>query len=92
MVLRIKNVDIVTIDQENRIIENSNIYIEDGIITHIGDEVLGIEVKDTIDGRNKAALPGLVNAHTHMGMSLLRNYADDLPLHQWLTEKIWPVE
>ena len=39
-----------------------------------------------------AALPGLVNAHTHMGMSLLRNYADDLPLHQWLTEKIWPVE
>ncbi len=92
MVLRIKNVDIVTIDQENRIIENSNIYIEDGIITHIGDEVLGIEVKDTIDGRNKAALPGLVNAHTHMGMSLLRNYADDLSLHQWLTEKIWPVE
>ena len=92
MVLRIKNVDIVTIDEENRVIEKSNIYIEDGMITHMGDEIVGLEVEDTIDGSNMAALPGLVNAHTHMGMSLLRNYADDLPLHQWLTEKIWPVE
>ena len=92
MTLRIENVDIVTIDKENRIMENSNIYIQDGIITHIGDEIFGLDVEETIDGRNMAALPGLVNAHTHMGMSLLRNYADDLPLHQWLTEKIWPVE
>jgi 5-methylthioadenosine/S-adenosylhomocysteine deaminase len=92
MVLRIKNVDIVTIDEENRVVEKSNIYIEDGMITHMGDEIVGLEVEDTIDGSNMAALPGLVNAHTHMGMSLLRNYADDLPLHQWLTEKIWPVE
>jgi len=92
MVLRIKNVDIVTIDEENRVIEKSNIYIEDGMITHMGDEIVGLEVEDTIDASNMAALPGLVNAHTHMGMSLLRNYADDLPLHQWLTEKIWPVE
>src|SRR5699024_6953850 len=38
------------------------------------------------------ALPGLINGHTHIGMSLLRNYADDLPLHDWLTQKIWPVE
>lgn len=92
MVLRIKNVDIVTIDEENRVVEKSNIYIEDGMITHMGDEIVGLEVEDTIDGSNMAALPGLVNAHTHMGMSLLRNYADDLPLHQWMTEKIWPVE
>ncbi|WP_409228753.1 amidohydrolase [Gudongella sp. SC589] len=92
MVLRIKNVDIVTVDEKNRILNNSNIYIENGIIIHLGDEIPGIEIDETIDGRNKAALPGLVNAHTHMGMSLLRNYADDLPLHQWLTEKIWPVE
>lgn len=92
MTLRIKNVDIVTVDEGNQIVDNSNIYIQDGIIIHIGDEIQGVEVKETIDGRNMAALPGLVNAHTHMGMSLLRNYADDLPLHQWLTEKIWPVE
>jgi len=59
MVLRIKNVDIVTIDEENRVIEKSNIYIEDGMITHMGDEIVGLEVEDTIDGSNKAALPGI---------------------------------
>src|SRR5690606_845942 len=37
-------------------------------------------------------LPGLVNAHCHAGMSLLRGYADDLPLERWLHERIWPAE
>lgn len=37
-------------------------------------------------------IPGLVNAHTHSPMVLLRGYADDLPLMTWLTEKIWPLE
>ncbi|WP_422486842.1 amidohydrolase [Gudongella sp. DL1XJH-153] len=92
MRLRIKNVDIVTIDSDNQIIMDGNIYIEDEIITHIGEELKEYKVDETIDGKHMIALPGLINAHTHMGMSLLRNYADDLPLHQWLTEKIWPVE
>ncbi len=39
-----------------------------------------------------ALLPGLVNAHTHLAMNLLRGYADDLPLQSWLTERIWPAE
>ena len=42
--------------------------------------------------RLKLAMPGLVNGHTHIGMSLLRNFADDLPLQDWLTKKIWPTE
>lgn len=37
-------------------------------------------------------MPGLINAHTHLGMSLLRNYADDVPLFDWLNKHIWPVE
>ncbi len=37
-------------------------------------------------------IPGLVNAHTHAAMSLLRGLADDLPLHEWLNEHIWPAE
>ena len=37
-------------------------------------------------------LPGLVNAHTHAGMTLMRGFADDLPLMRWLQEHIWPVE
>lgn len=50
-------------------------------------------VPDTvINGKDKVALPGLINAHTHAAMSLFRGYADDLPLMEWLEEKIWPLE
>ncbi len=45
-----------------------------------------------IDGRGEAAIPSLINNHTHAAMSLLRGYADDFPLHEWLTEYIWPRE
>jgi 5-methylthioadenosine/S-adenosylhomocysteine deaminase len=45
-----------------------------------------------IDGRRRAALPGLMNAHTHTAMAMLRGYADDMPLLPWLREKIWPLE
>ena len=37
-------------------------------------------------------IPGLVNAHTHAAMTLLRGFADDLPLERWLNERVWPVE
>ncbi|NLY51295.1 MAG: amidohydrolase [Firmicutes bacterium] len=45
-----------------------------------------------IAGRGRLVLPGFVNAHTHLGMTLLRGYGDDLPLMIWLQEKMWPVE
>lgn len=37
-------------------------------------------------------MPGFVNTHTHVPMTMLRGYADDLPLHTWLTEHIFPAE
>lgn len=46
----------------------------------------------TIEGRGKAILPPFYNAHTHAAMTLLRGYADDMPLFRWLTEYIWPRE
>lgn len=45
-----------------------------------------------IDGSNFALFPSLANMHTHSAMSLFRGYGDDLPLEQWLQEKIWPNE
>lgn len=42
--------------------------------------------------RDHVALPGLINTHTHAAMTLLRGYADDLPLQRWLDERIWPAE
>ncbi|MEW8973041.1 MAG: amidohydrolase [Tissierellaceae bacterium] len=92
MTFLIKDVDLLSMGDTKDIVYSTNIYIEDDRVIHIGDIREDIEVERIIDGRNKLAMPGLVNAHTHIGMSLLRNYADDLPLHKWLTEKIWPVE
>lgn len=48
--------------------------------------------RHVIDGTGKALLPPFYNTHTHAAMSLLRGYADDMPLRKWLTEYIWPYE
>lgn len=92
MSLLIKDISLIPIDGKNEIIDNTNIYIIDGKIDHIGELREDIEVDRVISGKNRLAMPGLVNAHTHLGMSLLRNYADDLSLYDWLTKSIWPIE
>ncbi len=48
--------------------------------------------RQTLDLPGQVLLPGLINLHTHAAMSLLRGYADDLPLMRWLSERIWPAE
>jgi 5-methylthioadenosine/S-adenosylhomocysteine deaminase len=45
-----------------------------------------------IDGRGKLLMPGLINTHTHAAMTLMRNFADDIPLMEWLHERVWPFE
>ena len=73
-----------------------DIFIDEtGTITGIGkDERLKHigEAEFVIDGDRAIALPGLVNTHTHAAMALLRGYADDMILQDWLTQKIWPLE
>ena len=72
-------------------VEAADILIDGDRISKIGavDDVEGATV---IDGRKKFATPGLVNAHTHASMTLLRSYADDLALMDWLNDHIWPIE
>lgn len=55
---------------------------------------LGIDAGDAqvIDGSGKAIIPGFINMHTHASMTLMRSYADDLHLHDWLNNHIWPLE
>jgi 5-methylthioadenosine/S-adenosylhomocysteine deaminase len=62
---------------------------EDGRIDAVGTDLTGEERLDAAGG---LVIPGLVNAHTHVAMTLLRGYADDKPLDDWLREDIWPVE
>jgi len=71
-------------------VETANIYVSGDKISKITKgEVEGANV---IDGKNKFATPGLVNAHTHASMTLLRSYSDDKALMDWLQKDIWPIE
>ncbi|MCK4475480.1 MAG: amidohydrolase [Methanophagales archaeon] len=69
-----------------------NIYIEGNLIEAISEDKSSKEAEFVIDGKDKAAIPGLFNAHTHAAMTLLRGYADDMLLQEWLETKIWPTE
>jgi len=60
-----------------------------GTIAEVGPELAG---DDRLDAEGCLVIPGLVNAHTHVAMTLLRGYADDKPLDAWLREDVWPVE
>ena len=76
--------------------KSADIFIgDDGTISAIGEGVRKKhkgEADVIIDGNGAIALPGLVNTHTHAAMSLLRGYADDMILQDWLSQKIWPLE
>lgn len=65
---------------------------EDGLITDLGSEVAPRPADEVVDAGGAPLVPGLVNGHTHAAMTLFRGYGDDLPLMQWLREKIWPLE
>ena len=86
----------------NFVISGVNMLKSDGTVEianiHVsGDKISKItrgEVTDgkIIDGKGKFATPGLVNAHTHASMTLLRSYSDDKSLMDWLNKDIWPIE
>ncbi|MHA1593609.1 MAG: amidohydrolase [Candidatus Baldrarchaeia archaeon] len=79
----------------DRVLKNHAVVVEDDKIVDIGpaDEInKKYRRYEKLGGRRKIVMPGLINAHTHAGMSLLRGYADDMQLYEWLTKKIWPVE
>lgn len=70
-----------------------NIALEDNKIIYVGKTVPADFVADeTIDGKGKLATAGMVNTHGHVSMTLLRSYADDMALMDWLQNKIWPIE
>jgi len=64
----------------------------DGTITELGSDVAPQPGDTVIDARGDVLLPGLVNGHTHAAMTLFRGYGGDLPLMEWLEQKIWPAE
>lgn len=81
---------------DSKVIHQGAIAIEDSNIVDIGKaHVLKRKYRrgyEHIDAKNKIIIPGLINTHQHSAMSLLRGYADDLPLREWLEKWIWPIE
>jgi 5-methylthioadenosine/S-adenosylhomocysteine deaminase len=86
---------IVTMDPEARIIENGGVAVSRGRIVAVGpraDIQARYAAAKVVDGSGRAIIPGLINGHTHVPMTLFRGIADDLDLNEWLTKYIFPAE
>ncbi len=86
---------VVTMDATRRVIEDGLIAVHNGRIVAVGmrKELAGnFTASQVIDATGRVVIPGLINTHTHIPMTLFRGIADDLELHQWLTEYIFPAE
>lgn len=86
---------VVPVEPHAVVLENHAVAVKDGAIVAIlpiDAARARFEAKETVSRPEAALIPGLVNAHAHNPMTLLRGVADDLPLKVWLQEHIWPVE
>ena len=92
MITLIKNATVITMDDtRDDQYEKLDIVIADETIKELTNEYKG-EYDKLIDATNKVVMPGLINCHTHLGMSVFRATNDSLTLEKWLQEKIWPIE
>jgi len=85
---------VVTCDSEDIFIKNGWVAVNDNrieMVGHAGSEEKP-EAKDIINADGCIVMPGLINTHTHLPMSLFRGLADDLPLMEWLNSHIFPAE
>ena len=93
--LIIKGGTVVTMDGSRRVIENGGVAIKGGRIVEV-DDTADIDRKyaarEVINAAGKVVIPGLINGHTHVPMTLFRGIADDLDLQEWLTKYIFPAE
>lgn len=93
--LLVLNGTLVTMDKGHRVIEDAGVAIENGRIVAVGqrkDIIRRFTSSQTVDARDKIIIPGLINGHTHIPMTLFRGLADDLDLQDWLTKFIFPAE
>ncbi|MBA3335529.1 MAG: amidohydrolase family protein, partial [Acidobacteria bacterium] len=86
---------IVTMNAERSLIENGAVAVQNGEIVAIGktsDISRQFAARQIINAGGKVVIPGLVNTHTHIPMTLFRGISDDLDLQEWLTKYIFPAE
>ena len=93
--LIIKGGTIVTMDGSRRVIEDGGIAVKNGRIVAVARTAeidRSYAAREVINASGKVVIPGLINGHTHVPMTLFRGIADDLDLQEWLTKYIFPAE
>lgn len=86
---------VIPVEPGNAVFDRYSVAITGGRIVGVGptsDFRVRYQPQETIDLPDHVLIPGLINSHTHVPMSLFRGLADDLPLMEWLTKHIWPAE
>ena len=93
MKIRFYNARILTMDTGCDLIEGE-LWTQDEKISYVGvpKAADGTKWDREIDCQGNVLMPGFKNAHTHSGMTVMRSYADDMPLQEWLNTKIFPME
>ncbi len=86
------NVTVVTMDEELRVLFSAFVGVTDGKISYLSRKAPQEQPKKIINGEGMVLMPGLINCHTHLAMSPLRGYADDVELSTWLNDYIFPRE
>jgi 5-methylthioadenosine/S-adenosylhomocysteine deaminase len=92
MKLLIRGATLVTVNARDEVLPQADLAIADGAIVGVGTAPAGFAPDRVLEGRERIVLPGLINTHTHLSMTLMRNYADDLAFWPWLLERIKPLE
>ena len=93
-VIRIERAAVLTMVEGQAPIPGGVVQWDGREITYAGCAASApdVRVDRVIDGSGCVVMPGLINAHTHLAMTLFRGFADDMPLKPWLEERIWPAE
>lgn len=93
MNILIKNCNLISMDcNRDKIDYNIDILLKNKKIEKIGSNLPSTDDLKIIDATGKYVLPGFINTHSHIGMSIFRESVDGYTTQDWLTEKIWPIE
>ncbi len=92
MSVLIRNCTAVLMDEQDTILENAFVTTEGCQIASVGTAPPDGPFDEVIDGTGRVLMPGLINAHTHVPMTLLRGYGGGHDLHTWLNDYIFPAE
>lgn len=84
--------NIAVLQSDGTLLDGMSVAVRGSRIVSLGKDKPAGDWGEVIDGKDRLLIPGLVNAHTHVPMTLMRGYGDDMPLDRWLYDRIFPFE